>query len=109
MVLASMYGSSASNGYGSGGTVNATGFSSSLRFDSNSNAVPERKAADAPLLAPSNPAPAMPELTRNFRRFMGVLLRRGGWPTRRLYHTPLIAERPSVRFCRARPLGSSSG
>src|SRR5258706_784400 len=33
MVLASMCGSRASNGYGSGGTVNATGFSSDCEFE----------------------------------------------------------------------------
>ncbi len=69
------------------GTVNATGFSSNLRFETKSTAVPECKAAETPLLAPSNPAPTIPVSAKNFRRFMGSPA------TRRL------ANRMTVPYC----------
>src|SRR5216684_4605403 len=72
MVLASMCGSSASNGYGSEGTVNGTGFSPSLRFESELIAVPARKKPGAEFPAPSSPAPTIPVLNKKLRRFMGT-------------------------------------
>src|SRR5437879_10778787 len=42
-----MYGSSASNEYGNGGTVKATGLSSRVRFESESVVVPARKRPGA--------------------------------------------------------------
>src|SRR5256885_11716827 len=85
MVLASMCGSSASNGYGNGGTVNATGFSSGFGFNFGVDPIgvssgpecslgtvaklaPTRREKAA--LAPTNPAPAKP-VPINLRRFIG--------------------------------------
>src|SRR6266852_906709 len=65
-----MYGSSASNEYGNGGTVKATGFSSRVRFESELFAVPARKRPGAAVPAPSNPAPTIPVFNKKLRRFM---------------------------------------
>src|SRR5271157_4405627 len=70
MVLASMVGSSASNEYGKGGTVNATGLSSTFRLRLKSDLVSACNRPGAALPAPSRPAPTMPLLTRNLRRSM---------------------------------------
>src|SRR5258708_32770989 len=67
-----MYGSSASNEYGNGGKVKATGFSSRVRFESELVAVPARKRPGAAFPAPSNPAPTIPVLNKKLRRFMGT-------------------------------------
>src|SRR6266849_5097532 len=67
-----MYGSSASNEYGNGGTVKATGFSSRVRFESELFAVPARKRPGAAVPAPSNPAPTIPVFNKKLRRFMGT-------------------------------------
>src|SRR5712672_3143094 len=69
MVLASIWGSRASNGYGSGGTVNATGFSSDFEFELGiAVSVSKRPGRAAP--APIIPAPTTPEPERKRRRFM---------------------------------------
>src|SRR5260370_42302108 len=69
MVWASMCGSRASNGYGSGGTVNATGFSSDFEFELGFAVSASKRPGRAPP-APSIPAPTIPERERNRRRFM---------------------------------------
>src|SRR5260370_5586752 len=78
-----MVGSSASNEYGSGGTVNATGFSSKVRFESELVAVSARKKPGAEFPAPSNPAPTIPVFNKKLRRFMGSsAARRANRPAR---------------------------
>src|SRR5271163_830377 len=64
-----MDGSSASNEYGKGGTVNAMGLSSGVRFEIAS----ARKRPEAAWWVPSNPAPTMPVLNKNLRRFMAMI------------------------------------
>src|ERR1700686_5910764 len=74
MVLASIYGSSASNGYGSGGSVNATcfssgfatGFSSDCEFDLGFLV----SAPNTPGTATMTAAPTMPVPAMNLRRLM---------------------------------------
>src|SRR5713101_4709965 len=78
-----MYGSSASNEYGSGGTVKATGFSSRVRFESELFAVSARKRPGAAFPVPSNPAPAIPVFHKKLRRFMRTsAARRANRPAR---------------------------
>src|ERR1700757_1444813 len=71
MVLASMYGSRASNGYGSGGTVNATGFSSDCEFEMGFLVSASNRPGTAPP-APISPAPTMPVPVINLRRLMAA-------------------------------------
>src|SRR5438552_19191674 len=71
-----MYGSSASNEYSSGGTENATGFSSRVRFESEFFTASARNKPGAEFLAPSNPAPTILVFNKNLRRFMGTLAAR---------------------------------
>src|SRR5258707_12338841 len=71
MVLASMCGSRASNGYGSGGTVNATGFSSDCEFELGFLVSASNRPGTAPP-APISPAPTMPLPAINLRRFMAT-------------------------------------
>src|SRR5208337_1657197 len=59
-----------SNEYGKGGTVNATGLSSTFRLRLKSDLVSACNRPGAALPAPSRPAPTMPLLTRNLRRSM---------------------------------------
>src|SRR5271157_6118714 len=72
MVLASMVGSNASNEYGKGGTVNATGLSSTFRLGLKSDLVSACNIPEAALPAPSSPAPTIPLLIINLRRSMGA-------------------------------------
>src|SRR5258708_23925102 len=89
IVLGSMYGSSASNEYDSGGTENATGFSSKLEFDSEMLLVPARNKPGAAFPAPSNPAPTILVFNKNLRRSMGTLAaRRASRPAGRII--PLV-------------------
>src|SRR6266851_3039417 len=84
-----MYGSSASNEYDSGGTENATGFSSKVRFESELLAVPGRNKPGAEFPAPSNPAPTILVFNKNLRRSMGTLAaRRASRPAGRII--PLV-------------------
>ena len=77
MVFASIYGSSASNGYGSGGSVNATcfssgfatGFSSDCEFDLGFLVSASNRPGTAPL-TPMTAAPKMPVPAMNLRRLM---------------------------------------
>src|SRR5260370_12248972 len=71
MVLASMCGSRAANGYGSGGTVNATGFSSDCEFELGFLVSASNRPGTAPP-APISPAPTMPLPAINLRRFMAT-------------------------------------
>ena len=71
MVLASMCGSKASNGYGSGGSVKATGFSSDCEFELGFFVSASNRPGTA-LPAPISPAPAMPVPTINLRRLMAA-------------------------------------
>src|ERR1700674_4411859 len=71
MVLASMCGSRASNGEGSGGTVNATGFSSDCEFELGFLVSASNKPGTAPP-APTSPAPTMPLPAINLRRLMAA-------------------------------------
>src|SRR5258708_1704598 len=85
-----MYGSSASNGYDSGGTENATGFSSRVEFESELLAVPARNKPGAEFPAPSIPAPTIPVFNKNLRRSMGTpAVRRANRPARRII--PLVS------------------
>src|SRR3979409_1368608 len=75
MVLASMCGSRASNGYGSGGSVKATGFSSDCEFELGFFVSASNRPGTA-LPAPISPAPTMPVPTINLRRLMAASRRR---------------------------------
>src|SRR5579862_4509664 len=74
MVLASMYGSSASNEYGNGGTVNATGCSSSVKLRSGPAGPPAGKNVAPARSAPTRAAPVMLPAIRNSLRFIQELL-----------------------------------
>src|SRR5579872_2919299 len=65
-----MCGSSASNEYGSGGTENATGLSSSLRLGSKLFVVVLACKRSATALVPNNPALTTLPRNRNLRRFI---------------------------------------
>src|SRR6266478_3712596 len=85
-----MYGSSASNEYGSGGTENATGFSSKLEFESELLLAPARNKPGAEFPAPSNPAPTILVFNKNLRRSMGTpAARRASRPAGRII--PLVS------------------
>src|ERR1700731_1755108 len=71
MVLASICGSRASNGYGSGGRVKATGFSSDFEFGLGFFVSASKRPGAAPP-ALINPAPTMPVPTINLRRLMAT-------------------------------------
>src|SRR5712664_533215 len=71
MVLASMCGSRASNEYGSGGRVKATGFSSECEFGLGFFVSASKRSGTAPP-ALINPAPTMPVPTINLRRLMAT-------------------------------------
>src|SRR5947209_15849577 len=94
MVFASIYGSSASNAYGKGGTVNAMGESSDVKFSLN---FPGQSAASklAPnFSAPSRATPAILPATSKFLRFTknfpgaaGRTRRFAKYTSRRLVHS----------------------
>src|SRR5260370_36905062 len=92
-----MYGSSASNEYGNGGKVKATGFSSRVRFESELVAGPARKRRGAAFPAPSNPAPTIPVFNKKLRRFIGTsAARRASRPAYGII--PLVAAWWDTRF-----------
>src|SRR5271157_5234913 len=104
MVLASMVGSSASNEYGKGGTVNATGLSSTFRLRLKSDLVSACNRLGAALPAPSRPAPTMPLRTRNLRRSMGTPQLRWALPLARgIIAPPAVAAQPSGSSPPAKP------
>src|ERR1700730_8750220 len=109
MVLASIYGSSASNGYGSGGSVNATcfssgfatGFSSDCEFDLGFLV----SASNTPGTAPMTAAPTMPVPAMNLRRLMTAssthyARQRGAWiiPLYRGGRYPPLATAPRKKW-----------
>src|SRR5271165_6683825 len=70
MVLASMYGSSASKAYGKAGTVNAMGLSSGVNPALRFSGLPADSKLEPSCSAPKRAAPTRLPETRNSRRFM---------------------------------------